>query len=93
MTGSAARELNRALLAPALDPNISEEEKRNALTGAMQAAQYFRQNVLQGVANGPDTFGARCLPHILYKRLTFIHSRRPIPVETYPSFLVPTLSC
>lgn len=55
----AARQLNRTLLGPALDANASEDEKRQSVLGANQAAQYLRENVLQGVRreDHKDTYG------------------------------------
>lgn len=45
----AARQLNRALLAPALDSTSPQEAREQAILGAKQTAQYLRENVLQGV--------------------------------------------
>lgn len=58
-----ARELNRALLAPAIEASTTPEEKTMALLGARQAAQYLRENVLQGVPSqkSDNTFGQSAL--------------------------------
>lgn len=61
---AAARQLNRALLAPALDPSASQADKEQAILGAKQTAQYFRENVLQGVPidDRENTYSLRFTP-------------------------------
>lgn len=46
---TAARDLNRGLLQPAIDSSTSPEEKNEAILGARQVARYLMENVLQGV--------------------------------------------
>lgn len=65
---AASRELNRALLAPALDPASSQEQRTEAIQGAHQAALYFRQHVLQGVAESRESNYGMWFVYIFFKK-------------------------
>ncbi|KAK9893432.1 hypothetical protein P389DRAFT_182182 [Cystobasidium minutum MCA 4210] len=79
----AARDLNRGLLQPAINPSSSQEEKNEAITGARQVARYLMENVLQGVPKAKSeaelAYELRFTPHTALGDNSTISKAKPAP--------------